>query len=364
MDQDWANRGHRMTNYAAILGAPDPEMEEIENLLRGCGVTVVYATHGGERVRASNAYRADGIAGTVTDSASVLVVECDGPAIAPHLSAGAALADHHRLGDPGYGRPPSEFLAASSLGQVITWLARMDALPAAIFGRVGATGSAARIAATISYHHYVGAWCVVDRHRTACVIPHHLVLTAAADHCLGAAYRGECPGVDPDELMRWRVESRAKFQGVDPGVILGRIEVARRELALAPVIELDAGEPDGCLVEGWCCNCGGSGAWHSSRYWDEGDQMCDRCAKRAPDPSVAARDMRRDTPVPELVEAATRDGISYVSGPLIGPDGRRKFTVSGTQEVVAAFRQRWAPANGLVDIYGDPARGFAGGYEA
>ena len=36
--------------------------------------------------------------------------------------------------------------------------------------------------------------------------------SAAADHCLGAAYQGLCPGVDPDELMQWRVESRAKFQ--------------------------------------------------------------------------------------------------------------------------------------------------------
>src|SRR5690606_42081711 len=45
------------------------------------------------------------------------------------------------------------------------------------------------------------------------VIPDRYVLAAAADHCLAAAYRGECPGVDPDALMRWRVESRAAFQG-------------------------------------------------------------------------------------------------------------------------------------------------------
>src|SRR5690606_27510283 len=31
------------------------------------------------------------------------------------------------------------------------------------------------------------------------VIPDDIVYTAAADHCLAAAYRGECPGVDPDE---------------------------------------------------------------------------------------------------------------------------------------------------------------------
>src|SRR5690606_38968626 len=37
--------------------------------------------------------------------------------------------DHHRPGDPGYGRPPAEFLPASSLGQVIAELARLGLLP-------------------------------------------------------------------------------------------------------------------------------------------------------------------------------------------------------------------------------------------
>src|SRR5690606_5323560 len=37
--------------------------------------------------------------------------------------------DHHCPGDPGYGRPPSEFLTASSLGQVISELARLGKPP-------------------------------------------------------------------------------------------------------------------------------------------------------------------------------------------------------------------------------------------
>src|SRR5690606_36820249 len=69
-------------------------------------------------------------------------------------------------------------------------------------------------------------------------IPHDLVLTAAADHCLAAAYRGECPGVDPDTLMRWRVESRAAFQRRSPAEILADIERARQSLRQAPEIVL------------------------------------------------------------------------------------------------------------------------------
>jgi hypothetical protein len=136
--------------------------------------------------------------------------------------------------------------------------------------------------------------------------------------------------------MEWRVQSRAQFQGVSPETILVAISAAREELQAAEVIPLLP--PDGC-----------------------GDAPC---FDDAPDYHAArvVADMRCDTPIPELPEAATRDGVSYISGPLIGPDGRRKFTCSGTTEVVEAFMRIWGPANGLIDIYGDPTRGFAGGY--
>src|SRR5690606_12426626 len=62
-------------------------------------------------------------------------------------------------------------------------------------------------------HRYVVATAVTAPDAVAIsAIPHDLVLTAAADHCLGAAYRGECPGVDTDELLAYRVASRARFQ--------------------------------------------------------------------------------------------------------------------------------------------------------
>ena len=62
------------------------------------------------------------------------------------------------------------------------------------------------------------------------------------------------------------------------------------------------------------------------------------------------------------MRSSVREGIGYVSGPLSGPDGRRKYTCSGDSEQVRAFIDAWAPAQGLVGVYGDPARGFAGGY--
>ncbi len=306
-----------------VLGAPDPEMAAIEALLAQCGEQVAHATVGGTRVRPDQAY-ADACTWHDPDPDSwdeIITIEC-GP-----TTRVTQRIDHHRSGDPGHGRPPVEFLAASSIGQVIAALARLGRLPTAWErsdlatmrhppGHIGLgarPGSRTRSTWVVTTSAFDG--------RGATLIPDDLVLVAAADHCLAAAYRGECPGVDPDALMRWRVESRAAFQRRDPARLLADVEATRAALQKAPTITL-ASEP--------------------------------------PQPVIVA-DMRRDTPWPELPEAAAREGIGYVSGPLVGPDGRRKFTCAGTREQVRAWLD-WAKAP-LIDVYGDPERGFAGGYE-
>jgi hypothetical protein len=67
--------------------------------------------------------------------------------------------------------------------------------------------------------------------------------------------------------------------------------------------------------------------------------------------------------VPELPEASAREGLCFVADGLPGPDGRVKVVCqSGTPEQIRAFMQVWGPEHGLTGIYGDPMRGFAGGY--
>lgn len=273
-----------MSAIIAITGAMDPEMEAIVGLLDACEIQIrrVPATVDGKPVHAGNAYRADPV--TVPDGSVVWRIECE-----PRDIVGAAavvVIDHHRPGDPGYGRPPAEFLAASSIGQVISHLAQL-------------TGGI-----------------------TPSQLCQHVVLTAAADHCLGAAYRGECPGVDPDAMMVWRAESRAAFQGRPVDDILADVAAAQEAIRSAALVVLHR----------------------------DGDR------------EVVAADMRRPVPVRELPEAAMRVDAAYISGPLLGPDGRCKITCSGRAEHVRAFLGVWAPAEGLIDTYGDPARGFAGGY--
>jgi len=308
-----------------LLGAADPEMEKIEELLRECGEQYMYARdEHGERVHPGNAYRA---AVPDTDINYVYCVEC---AVPVPDCARSVIIDHHRPGDPGYGRPPSEFLSASSIGQVIARLAEAEIVQVQDDSKIN-PGSSVCIGSE---------WAVVTTSYGPIMLRHwraflyglfetrgDIVFTAAADHCLGAAYRGQCPGVDPDELMKWRVEQRAKFQGREPEEIIADIEAARVILRTAPVVHMD----------------------------DQPSLSDDDFG-----PSFTARDLRGQH-IPELPDAAARDGECFLAT-VESPDGRKKVVCQvGSPDEIRAFMQ-WAPRQGIVDIYGDPERGFAGGY--
>jgi hypothetical protein len=332
-----------MSNRMWLLGAADPEMEKIEELLRECGEQYMYALdEHGERVHTGNAYRA---AVPDTDINCIYCVECAITGQADDWIAGRI--DHHRPGDPGYGRPPSEFLSASSIGQVIAELARCDRLQWERHTEETARDHYCTYSYSYRYEYGKIMWtlevstksdihtwdesadgmrpagsCRVGHPTAQCVVvPHEIVFAAAADHCLGAAYQGGCPGVDPDELMKWRVNTRAKFQGRKPEELIADIEAARGILKEAQIV--DIGVPTHpCLV----------------------------------------RDLRRYHIFAELPEAAAREGLAFLA--IVTPREEEKkkvvLQVASADEVKAFFV--WAEQAGLVGIYGDPARGFAGGY--
>lgn len=340
-----------------ILGASDPEMEAIKKLLTECGESIEYATLDGSRVRPGNAYAAplsrDAIAHALSGG-TVYLVECIAMPMAGRDSTTVReqtiCISHHSPGDPGYGRPPSEFMAASSLGQVVSELARVADLPARVFGHIGPVGAAAGVAGDIGHHCGSACWIVTDRYRQVRSMPHDIALTAAADHCLAAAYRGECPGVDPDELMRWRIESRAQFQGRAPKDVLADVQRARKALRRA-----------GEVVLGQINEC----PWHAAGHSLNNDCLNARGSDYANEDACSwavARDLRGQR-VRELPEASAREGLCFVADGLPEPDGRVKIVCqSGRPEQIKAFMHQWAPTQDLVDIYGDPARGFAGGY--
>jgi len=64
----------------------------------------------------------------------------------------------------------------------------------------------------------------------------------------------------------------------------------------------------------------------------------------------------------ELAQAALDLGIPHIAMETTDNGRHRVILRCALPEAVEVFMREWAPAQGLVDIYGDPDRGFAGGY--
>lgn len=351
-----------------ILGAPDPEMEAIEALLREQGEEVAYATSAGKRVHPGNAYKSDFSEWSLMDYSEVTIVECDGDRT-PLGSRPVTVIDHHRPGDPGYGRPSAEFLPASSIGQVIALLCRAGILRHTDVSDCNYVTNAAFVRTQVrtkydwapgpwEYQwtdaHVVGASAPAGTHdgirdgfndtRRTMVslmfryrVPETVIMAAAADHCPADAYQGRCPSVDPDALMRWRVESKAQFQKRSADEILADVERAREIVRRAK--RLEAVTADGRPT------ARGLGATNAPG---------NIANLLRPDPRWLVRGV-----IPELPEAALREGQSYITTFL--ERGRKKVVLQcASPEEVEWFLSAF-PAQ---EKYGVPMRGFAGGYIA
>lgn len=257
-----------------VLGARDPEMREIADVLRAHGLQSVHAAVDERPVLARTAYTANGVVAisrrgrpypvALPQNVPLVFVECELQHHMPQLRV-----DHHNPGDAGYPMPPERYLEGSSLGQLLGLL---------------------------------------DREADATQR-----LLAAADHCLTAAYRGECPGVDPNELLFLRASWRARMSG----------------RTLSDVVEGILSAAD--LVE---------------RRFDaaSGESVF-------PDPT---------TIVPELAE-----GAAYADRPIryreLYPTGELKEMLKGgTPEHIERFMAEHRALGR--EVYGNPHRGYAGTY--
>lgn len=157
-----------------VLGAQDPEMREIERVVRDAGFARVHAAADGRRCTSATAYAADGVVEVGADGiARAQVLRPAVPAVWVECRIAGreplVKVDHHHPGDPGYTAEPEDYLLGSSLGQVLQLLEREP----------------------------------TETQR----------LLAASDHCLTAAYQGRCPGVDPHELLFLRASWKARIMG-------------------------------------------------------------------------------------------------------------------------------------------------------
>lgn len=311
---EWADSKHP---FLVVFGPADPEQVAAEELCRANGVPFTYAAKDGKRCHPGNAYQGNATIGGTDyqgQPPTWVLFECDVP-----TPAGVQVirCDHHREGDPGYGRPASEYWEASSLGQLFQML----------HGTLK------------QFKKPQGRGLVEWRDE--------LLMVAAADHCLNAAYRGQCPGVDPDALMQWRAESRAAFQKRSVAEVLADVEAARKKLrdAIADQVARSGyGQPSEYIGNGQIRWDNGSG------YMEVSD--CDFMGIIA--------DLRGEH-IHELPEASAREGIPFLAS-MQDRDGRKKVSIMGAGERLVRKFLDGKLVSGLADYYGDPARGFAGGY--
>jgi hypothetical protein len=174
-------------NTIFVLGAKDPEMDRIEALLTENDVPFIIATHNGQRVDGRTAYQADPLP---SSDLRVVFVESEVPGIEP-----VARIDHHREGDPGYGKPAAESIKAASIGQLCLMLGIKPT--------------------------------------------HEDEILAAMDHNFAAAANGEVPGVTAGEVMARKINEIAKSTGRNHEDVTDFIARYRRQVTQASDIYLD-----------------------------------------------------------------------------------------------------------------------------
>jgi hypothetical protein len=164
--------------------------------------------------------------------------------------------------------------------------------------------------------------------RNIMVIKDHLY-AAAADHCLQDAYKEICPGIYPEVLAAWRAATRAQYQGVRVQDIVHSVNQAIEVINSAPTLALDPSDPD-----------------HTS-----------------------VRDLRSYGRVSEANEASAIIGVpilyemDYTGTTITGiPLTKKVGLLGGTTKHVDAFMSTYAENIGLLDVYGNTFRGYAGGY--
>ncbi|MEK7665019.1 MAG: hypothetical protein AAB361_02685, partial [Patescibacteria group bacterium] len=256
-----------------------------------------------------------------------------------------SVADHHREGDPGYGWRPENFWLASSLGQVAKHA----------------------FACEVSFLSHE-QWEIEESYPNGSpLLPHEptwfgpanlrgileealpaatAFMVAAADHCLETAYRGRCPGVDPEALMRWRIETRAAFQKRPVEAVLADIEAARKRLRESVKCEVHPSH-----IEAWA---------------EDGRNLTpeeERAVKTGLPVRLRVFEYAAfgDETIPELPEAAAREGIPFTAK-VKDRDGREKVVLQAASPDLVKRFLAGKVIPGLRDTYGDPARGFAGGY--
>jgi len=186
-----------MENTIFVLGAHDPEMKKIEDLLILLGYPFSYALQGVERSNVSNAYKS-----THFDffESSIIYIECN----AVHKSNIEILIDHHNPGDYGYDLDYNQFVEASSVGQFFRYILLNDYDYVTTILNLKTKPIKSEINEHMYYEENDGWY--LDTEKGSARIPDDVVLLSGIDHCLIDAYKGKCKGINTNNLFNVRVK--------------------------------------------------------------------------------------------------------------------------------------------------------------
>ena len=202
-----------MENTLFVLGAHDPEMKKIEEILFLLGYSFSHALQGSERSNVSNAY-----ASSHFDffESSIIYVECN----AVHQSNKEVVIDHHNEGDFGYALDYTDFVEASSLGQFFKYIVMNDFEYVTTLLQLNVTPKKERLE---EHMYYDNGW-FLDTEMGTVLIPEDIVLLAGIDHCLIDAYKGKCLGIDTNDLFNVRLKQISKDLSLPLSHLLGLVE--------------------------------------------------------------------------------------------------------------------------------------------
>lgn len=178
-----------------VLGAMDPEMEVIKTVLDTVGANYEFAILNGALVNPTNAYECGNELG---EAEKICFIECRNPQIIEFISI-----DHHNKGDYGYKLGANKFLEASSIGQLLSFLANNFQQEFNLLNFIGFIGEKST---GYSFNNKMNMW-VLGCGLVSFLIPEQYVVVAATDHCSGEAYRGNCKGISFDMLLNDRIHS-------------------------------------------------------------------------------------------------------------------------------------------------------------
>ncbi len=254
-----------------VLGARDPEMDAVGRVALNARLNVLWAHKNGRPVAYDQMYSAD----WPLPAPGQLWVECS-PAAG---KAGLDFSDHHNPGDPGFNKPPEEFWEASSLGQV---------------------------------------WSRIHPDKSP---PEALRIIAATDHCPHAAYRGDCRGIDPGNVVSFSAEQIALSNDLSVKDVLR--DVYRF------IHKIKSGKNQ--KVAG-------------TEFYHHKTQITTNHAWLV------------------LREAALWHGIGVVAPILVGREEWLKVAGHTTPKFIKTFMEgALFPSIQMTRVYGDPSRGYAGG---